>query len=214
MGTSDPLFLLIPLNKSALSSCLSQPNLDMLSVSLTVLSFYHNFLEESPCWVNLIGPILDQCSYTACENQTDLKIDATVYKWSPKSHPSTGPSHPSRYPYLTLSIESVLCFQHFDMFLVPPIFPSLLFSTDNLVCNFKEKMCAIIKRSCQQCAIFRLWWYFLLSVVNVATMVWNNLFLLQSLLTAQFSQFRYLSLKRKQPYIQTFLLPQNSSTLI
>lgn len=104
-------------------------------------------------------------------------------------------------------LNSVLCFQHFDMFLVPPIFPSLLFSTDNLVCNFKEKMCAIIKRSCQQCAIFRLWWYFLLSVVNVATMVWNNLFLLQSLLTAQFSQFRYLSLKRKQPYIQTFPSP-------
>ena len=98
VGTSDPLFRLPgPLSKSALPSCLSQPYLDMLSVSLTVLPVCPPIITflKSQCWINLTGPILGQCSSTAWENQAHLKIDATVYTKCPKSmslFPSLAPS--------------------------------------------------------------------------------------------------------------------------
>ena len=125
-----------------LPSHLSQPDLDVLWVSLTVLpplSFYHNFSEESQCWINVIGPILDHWSSAACENQTNLKIDATIYSWSLKLRSL------NRAQWLFISwlplLHSQWCFQHFFMFLEPLIFPSPpSLSADNLVSNFKEKM--------------------------------------------------------------------------
>ena len=59
----------------------------MLPVSLTVFPVCPPIItfQKSQCWINLTGPILDQCSSTAWENQAHLKIDATVYTKCPKS---------------------------------------------------------------------------------------------------------------------------------
>lgn len=154
VGTSDPLFLLPgPLSKSALPSCLSQPYLDMLSVSLTVLPICPPVItfQKSQCWINLTGPILGQCSSTAWENQAHLKIDATVYTKCPKSM-----SLDRVQPYFCFlrwlpPIYSRVVLQLICMFFEPLILPFPPSSRDNLVSNFREKMWAIIKKLWAMC---------------------------------------------------------------
>lgn len=143
MGTSDPLFLLpVPLNKYSFV-IMSFPTQPRYAVSvLTILPVCHPIItfQKSQCWINLIEPILDQCSSTAWENQTHLKIDATVYTKCPKSM-----SLDRVQPYFCflgwlLPMYSRVVLQLFYMFFEPLIIPSPASFRDNLVSNFREKM--------------------------------------------------------------------------
>lgn len=133
--------LLIPLDKSIFAFISFS---DQLRCAISILncfaplSFYHIFL-RSPMLDKCNWPILDHCSPAACENQTNLKIDATIYSWYLKS------MFLNRAQWHFISwlplLHSQWCFQHCFVFLEPLIFPSPpSLSADNLVSNFKEKM--------------------------------------------------------------------------
>ena len=143
-------------------------------MSLTVLpplSFYHNF-SEVPMLDKSNGANLRSVQFHSLwkSNKLEDRCHCIYIAWPPKS---MSLNRAQLHFYVSL-VGSLHClpswyFQHFSMFLEPLIFPSPLLSTDNLVSNFKERMWAIIKKLCQQCAIFQLWQYFLLSVINAAT---------------------------------------------
>lgn len=166
---------------------------------LAPLSFCQNFSEKSQCWINVIGPDLDHCSLAACENQTNLNIDATLYSWSLKS---VSLSRTQRHfiSWCSLLRSTVVL----STLLRVPWTSDLPFSlsADNLVSDFKEKMSAIIKKLCQLSTNFPLWQCFLLPWLMPLPMVWSifiifssisSFFLLWSLLIDQFSQFKYFS---------------------
>ena len=175
MGTPDPLVSSsCPSKQVFFCHHLSQPNLGMLSVSLTVLPVCHPIIafQKSQCWINLIEPILDQCSSTAWENQTHLKIDATVYTKCPKSM-----SLDRVQPYFCfhgwlLPMYSRLVLQLFYMLFEPLIIPSPASFRDNLVSNFREKMWAIMKKLWKTChlsmatALPVVWLMLLSSIIN------------------------------------------------
>ena len=149
-----PLFLLpVPLSKSALV-IMSFPTQLRYTVSiLTVLPVCPPIItfQKSQCWINLTGPILDQCSPTAWENQAHLKIDGTVYTKCPKSM-----SLDRVQPYFCFlrwlpPMYSRVVLQLFYIFFEPLILPSPPSSRDSLVSNFREKMWAIIKKQWEMC---------------------------------------------------------------
>lgn len=197
----------------------------MLSISLTVLpplSFYHNF-SEVPMIDKSNGANLRSVQFHSLwkSNKLEDRCHCIYITWPPKSMSL----YRAQLHFCVSLVGSLHCvpwwyFPHFSMFLEPLIFPSSpLLSTGNLVSNFKERMWAIIKPSlklCQQCAIFQLWQYFLLSVINAATHGLEHSYLsfhfILSLLIS-FHCSNISQLKKKKAYVQTFFLPRSPSTL-